>query len=283
VPGVRLTKGGKIRLRLQIGSEQHKKLIARGHTIATPTLKPPPKRMTVSGDEARQRALTRRGYTARVGASKPALSVYPYTGPAGTHTVDGVTYWEDEDRARDVATSMPRSRVEKRPRGWVIILAHGKPHNVTRLRPMKGNTWADPFGDIDEFGRTRPRVREARQRRVAAKLERIVLADIEDEAVAILAAERFLVEAADKTPEPFSKSKTSNWVARAGGLPNYIQHIAHDLVEKRGKSESQAIQMAIGIVKRWCRGGGDVKPDTRAAACKAVAEWTALKAKAHAS
>jgi hypothetical protein len=92
-----------------------------------------------------------------------------------------------------------------------------------------------------------------------------------------------LVEAADKTPEPFSTSKTSNWVARAGGLPNYIQHIAHDLVEKRGKSESQAIQMAIGIVKRWCRGGGNVKPDTRAAACKAVAKWEAMKTKAKAT
>jgi hypothetical protein len=48
-----------------------------------------------------------------------------------------------------------------------------------------------------------------------------------------------LSEAADSmakasTPEPWSKSKTSNWVARAGGLPDYIQHISHDLHEKRG-------------------------------------------------
>lgn len=81
------------------------------------------------------------------------------------------------------------------------------------------------------------------------------------------------------TPEPFSASRTSNWVARGGGLPPYVQHIAHDLVEKRGMNESRAIQMAIGIVKRWARGGGNVDATTRAAAAKAVAEWEALKGK----
>jgi hypothetical protein len=84
------------------------------------------------------------------------------------------------------------------------------------------------------------------------------------------------------TPEPFSHSKTSNWVAKGGGLPAYIQHIAHDLMEKRGMPESRAIAMAIGIVKRWARGGGNVDANTKAAAAKAVAEWEALKAKAHA-
>lgn len=92
-----------------------------------------------------------------------------------------------------------------------------------------------------------------------------------------------LAEAHDKGAEPFSTSKTSNWVARAGGLPHYIQHIAHDLMEKRGMPESKAIAMAVGIVKRWARGGGNVKPDTRAAAAKAVAEWEAKRAKAHAA
>jgi peptidoglycan hydrolase-like protein with peptidoglycan-binding domain len=94
--------------------------------------------------------------------------------------------------------------------------------------------------------------------------------------------ERALQEAADSmakasSPEPFSKSKTSNWVAKRGGLPAYVQHIAHDLMEKRGKSESNAIQMAIGIVKRWCRGGGKVDANTKAAACKAAAEWEKMK------
>lgn len=85
------------------------------------------------------------------------------------------------------------------------------------------------------------------------------------------------------SPEPFSSSRTSNWVARAGGLPAYIQHIAHDLMEKRGKSEQNAIQMAVGIVKRWAKGVGNVTADTRAAAAKAVAEWEAKKAASHAS
>jgi peptidoglycan hydrolase-like protein with peptidoglycan-binding domain len=82
------------------------------------------------------------------------------------------------------------------------------------------------------------------------------------------------------TPEPFSTSTTSNWVARGGGLPAYIQHIAHDIMDKQGKSESNAIQIAIGVVKRWAAGGGKVDANTRAAAAKAVSEWDALKAKA---
>jgi hypothetical protein len=84
------------------------------------------------------------------------------------------------------------------------------------------------------------------------------------------------------TAEPFSASRTSNWVARAGGLPHYIQHIAHDLVEKRGLPESVAIAMAIGIVKRWARGGGNVTPKTRALAAEAVAQWEAMRARARA-
>lgn len=64
-------------------------------------------------------------------------------------------------------------------------------------------------------------------------------------------------------------------------LPAYVQHVAHELV-KQGKSESQAIQMAIGIVKNWARGGGNVHPDVQAAAARAVAEWEAAKGRAHA-
>jgi hypothetical protein len=80
------------------------------------------------------------------------------------------------------------------------------------------------------------------------------------------------------TPEPFSTSRTSNWVARAGGLPPYIQHIAHDLVDERGMTESQAIATAISICKRWAAGGGGVSADTKAKAAAAVAEWERMKA-----
>jgi hypothetical protein len=43
---------------------------------------------------------------------------------------------------------------------------------------------------------------------------------------------------------------------------------------------SNAIQMAIGIVKNWAAGKGNVDANTRAAAAKAVAQWETLKAKA---
>lgn len=69
------------------------------------------------------------------------------------------------------------------------------------------------------------------------------------------------------------------WGHKGWQLPAYIQHIANDLRE-RGMSESRAIATAIATVKRWAVGGGDVKPDTRAAAQKALAEWEALKVKA---
>lgn len=86
-------------------------------------------------------------------------------------------------------------------------------------------------------------------------------------------------KAADKTPEPFSTSKTSNWVARRGGLPNYIQHVAHALV-RDGMDESRAIATAVNTIKRWARGGGGVSKDTQAAAAKALAEWESKKASA---
>lgn len=65
-------------------------------------------------------------------------------------------------------------------------------------------------------------------------------------------------------------------------LPAYIQNIAKALM-RDGKTKSQAIQIAIGTVKRWASGGGGVTPEVRAAAAKAVAEWEAAKAKARAT
>jgi hypothetical protein len=84
----------------------------------------------------------------------------------------------------------------------------------------------------------------------------------------------------DNPAKPFSTSKTSNWVARAGGLPHYIQHVAHALAKTHGTS--RAIEMAVGIVKNWAEGKGHVHPAIKAAAAKAMAEWEAKKAKAHA-
>jgi hypothetical protein len=83
------------------------------------------------------------------------------------------------------------------------------------------------------------------------------------------------------TPSPFSTSKTSNWIARVGGLPAYIQNVAKGIM-KTGKTESQAIQMAIGVMRNWASGRGKVSPEVRAAAAKALAEFEAKRAASHA-
>ena len=73
------------------------------------------------------------------------------------------------------------------------------------------------------------------------------------------------------------KPGVSNWVEDRGGLPPYIKQIAEDLHTERGMTTGRAIATAINQVKRWARGGGDVKPDTRAKAVAALAQWEAMK------
>jgi uncharacterized protein YdaT len=63
------------------------------------------------------------------------------------------------------------------------------------------------------------------------------------------------------------------------------EHIANALIS-HGHSESEAIAIAVNVVKGWAAGkpmGGEKKihPDTQAAAKKALAEWSALKSAAH--
>ncbi len=68
-------------------------------------------------------------------------------------------------------------------------------------------------------------------------------------------------------------------------LPAYVQHVATHLIAQ-GHPESKAIQMAVGIIRNWAEGhdghGNAVHPDVHAAAVKALAEWEAAKAAAHA-
>ena len=78
-----------------------------------------------------------------------------------------------------------------------------------------------------------------------------------------------------------NKPGVTNWVERTGGLPKYIADIAGDLITEKGKTTSNAIQLAVGIVQRWCRGEGDVTAATRAKSCAALAEWEAKRAAAH--
>lgn len=70
-----------------------------------------------------------------------------------------------------------------------------------------------------------------------------------------------------------------NWVEKSGGLPRYIERIAKHIRSDSGLSTSRAIASAISQVKKWARGGDDVSAATRAKAAKAVAQWSALKAK----
>lgn len=73
----------------------------------------------------------------------------------------------------------------------------------------------------------------------------------------------------------------SNWVQDNGGLPEYICRIARAL-KRSGHPTSEAVGMAVGTVKNWASGQKGVTPETRAKAASAVAEWEALRAKAHA-
>ena len=73
-----------------------------------------------------------------------------------------------------------------------------------------------------------------------------------------------------------------NWIESVGGgLPNYVCVVAKGIM-KSGKSRSASIAIAISRIKRWAAGGGGVNADTRAKAVKALAQWTALRAKAKA-
>lgn len=70
------------------------------------------------------------------------------------------------------------------------------------------------------------------------------------------------------------RSPGVNWVERAGGLPKYIRMVAHAFLRK-GKDMSGAIRMAVGVVRNWAEGKGNVTPKVQAAAAAAIAEWEA--------
>jgi hypothetical protein len=59
-------------------------------------------------------------------------------------------------------------------------------------------------------------------------------------------------------------------------LPEYICRVARGIM-RSGRAKQTAIQMAIGRMKVWAAGGGNVKADTRAKAAAAVAEWEKMK------
>lgn len=78
------------------------------------------------------------------------------------------------------------------------------------------------------------------------------------------------------------RSPGTNWVEKAGGLPEYICKIAEDIHQERGMTISHAIAIAVEQVRRWASGEGNVSAATRAKAAKALAEWEAKRVKTHA-
>lgn len=79
-----------------------------------------------------------------------------------------------------------------------------------------------------------------------------------------------------------NRSPKVNWVEKDGGLPNYICRIARAINRGKGHSVSESIAIAVSRAKDWAGGGSKVTAPTRAKAAGAVAEWEALKARAHA-
>lgn len=79
-----------------------------------------------------------------------------------------------------------------------------------------------------------------------------------------------------------NRSPKKNWVEKDGGLPNYICRIARAINRGKGHSVSSSISIAVSRAKNWAAGGSHVTAATSAKAAAAVAEWEALKAKAHA-
>lgn len=84
-----------------------------------------------------------------------------------------------------------------------------------------------------------------------------------------------------RTHPGLDRSPKENWVDQVGGLPSFIERIAKHLHADEGMTISRAIATAVSRCKVWAAGGGGVKPETRAKAAKAIAEWERKKAKAH--
>lgn len=75
-------------------------------------------------------------------------------------------------------------------------------------------------------------------------------------------------------------SPKKNWVENEGGLPKYIEEIALALI-RNGMTRERAIATAISRIKAWIA-DPDTKPDTKAKAAKALAQWNKMKASAKA-
>jgi len=92
-----------------------------------------------------------------------------------------------------------------------------------------------------------------------------------------------LTAEASTTHEPFGKPGGPGlWHHKGLQLPPYIQHVAHHLAAQ-GHTESEAIEIAVGVVRNWAEGhdghGHKVSAEVQAAAAKNIAQWEADKAR----
>lgn len=171
---------------------------------------------------------------------------------------------------------------EVRVQGWTtdgkaIVADPASPASVRTVDPSSVKARARVVGSV--LGESLHAEEQAvdwraRERRALLEMDAgEALAEL-DEVEEMLVA--WFVLEAGTNPEPFSTSKTSNWVARKGGLPTYIQHVAHDILENaksKVKDESSAIAIAISQAKKRAAAG-----NKQAAA--AVAQWDKMKASA---
>jgi hypothetical protein len=83
-----------------------------------------------------------------------------------------------------------------------------------------------------------------------------------------------------------------NWVTKTApveGLGSFVRAVVHALI-RDGHPEQEAVQIALGVMKRWAKGigtggphnkSGHVTAQTQAKAAAAVAHWEEIKARAH--
>lgn len=77
-----------------------------------------------------------------------------------------------------------------------------------------------------------------------------------------------------------SPGNSDNWIEAVGGeLPEYICRVAR-AIGRGGRGTSNAIEIAVGRIKKWAAGVGGVTAATQGKAAAAAAEWEALKARA---
>lgn len=89
---------------------------------------------------------------------------------------------------------------------------------------------------------------------------------------------------ASTVPKPIHPGGPGLWKHKHWMAPPYIEHVAQALMRK-GKSESDAYHMAVGLMHSWAAGhdghGHKTHPDVRAAAATNLAKWEELRGRAH--